>query len=415
MSSKVVIMMMKNNIKPPILAVLMSSLLFLLSCGGGITGGNSIVDGGITGTGITAGRITNFGSIFVNGIQFDVDNAIFSRDGVNSQQSDFLVGEYVLIKGDVSTTGISGKASEVIFTDSLEGQVTVASTDDISLEVLGQKVKTDQLSIFHDFNSLTDLTVGNIVEVSGLRDSTGQIIASSIELKQVAFISGVSENEVKGIVSNVNQTQMSFQLGNINVDFSNAELDDFVNGVPAAGQFVEVKSSQPIAGNVIQAFKVELEDDSLSLSSNDDVEIEGLVTRFVSALDFDVSGIPVTIDSSTEFQDGTVGNLELNALVEIEGSVNSLGIVVVDKIKFKDLNNEIRIEDSIQSINLQVNEVVVAGTTIIIDVNTLMRDKSDQEVSPLTINDLAVGDKVDVRGFALSDGKVMATRFERDD
>lgn len=404
---------MKTKFRPLLASILIPLFLVLNACGGSS-------DGGMTGTGITAGRITNFGSIFVNGIQFEVDNATFSRDGVNSQQSDFLVGEYVVIEGNVNASGVSGTATKVVFKDVLEGEVTVASTDGISLVVLGQNIKTDALSVFYGFEYLTDLPIGSVVEISGFNDAAGVIVANSIKLKQVAFIQGTSENEIKGIVSNVNQTQMTFQIGGITVDYSNAELDDFSGGTPIAGQFVEAKSNQPINGNTLIAFEVELEDEFLVVVNNTELELEGLVTRYVSALDFDVNGIKVTTTSSTEFDNGVAGNLALNVLLEVEGIVNASGTLVADKIKFRELNdsnngNEVRIEDSIQSINIQNSEVVVAGTTILIDATTLMRDKSDQEISPLTINDLAVGDNVDVRGFTLANAKVLATRFERDD
>lgn len=407
---------MNNKFKKLLASILIPLFLLLNACGGGSS------DGGMTGTGITAGRITNFGSVFVNGIQFNVDNATFSRDGVISQQSDFLVGEYVVIEGNVNPSGTSGTATKVIFTDLLEGEVTGVSTDGISIEVLGQNIKTDSLSIFHDFTNLTDLAVGSVVEVSGLRDASGLLVANSIELKQAVFIQGTSENEVKGMVSNVNQTQMTFQIGAITIDYSNAEVDDFAGGNPVEGQFVEAKSSQPINGNTLVAFEVELEDQFLTVASNTEVELEGLVTRFVSAVDFDVNGLNITTNNSTEFDDGVAGNLALNVLIEVEGIVNSSGTLVAEKIKFRgssgssddDNNSEVRIEDSIQSINISSSEVVVAGIAIVIDSTTLMRDKSDQEVSALTINDLAVGDNVEVRGFTLANGKVLATRFERD-
>ncbi len=424
--------MMKTKFRLLLISILLPLFLMLNACGGSS-------DGGMTGTGITAGRITNFGSVFVNGIQFNVDNATFSRDGVISQQSDFLVGEYVVIEGNVNPSGTSGTATKVIFTDLLEGEVTGVSTDEISIEVLGQNIKTDSLSIFHDFTNLTDLAVGSVVEVSGLRDASGVLVANSIELKQTVFIQGTSENEVKGMISNVNQAQMTFQIGAITIDYSNAEVDDFASGIPIAGQFVEAISNQPLNGNILIAFEVELEDEFLTVANNTEVEIEGLVTRFSSATDFDVNGINITTNNSTEFDDGVAGNLALNVLLEVEGIVNSSGVLVADKIKFRgssgssdddndddssdtdsndenvsDNNSEVRIEDSIQSINISSSEVVVAGTTIVIDATTLMRDKSDQEVSALTINDLAVGDNVEVRGFTLANGKVLATRFERD-
>ena len=57
--------------------------LFLAGCGGG--GNSSLAGGGIGGTGITAsGAITGFGSIFVNGIEFETAGASRDVDGVTS-------------------------------------------------------------------------------------------------------------------------------------------------------------------------------------------------------------------------------------------------------------------------------------------------------------------------------------------
>ncbi|MCU7855552.1 MAG: hypothetical protein KZQ79_07650, partial [Candidatus Thiodiazotropha sp. (ex Lucinoma borealis)] len=53
----------------------------LYSCGGG--GGSQVADGGIGGTGVSMGRVTGFGSIFVNGIEFETDNASFTVNDVS--------------------------------------------------------------------------------------------------------------------------------------------------------------------------------------------------------------------------------------------------------------------------------------------------------------------------------------------
>ena len=210
---------MIKNLKqlPLILSVpLISSLL--VACGGG-SGVSTTADG----TNITSGRITGFGSIIVNGIRFDVDNASFRKDDVSSQQSDFQIGEYIVIKGSIDETGLNGTATEVIFKDLLEGQVTNVSVDGISIEVLGQTISTDESTVFHGFTALTDLIEGSIVEVSGIKDADGMIIATSIELEDDSFVNGESENEIKGIISDLNATLMTFQIGNLIIDYSSAE------------------------------------------------------------------------------------------------------------------------------------------------------------------------------------------------
>ena len=176
---------------------LLSALLS--SCGGGIDVASN--GDGITGTGITAGRVTGFGSICVNGIKFDVDKADFIRDGdttTPTDQSDFSIGEYIVIKGSVSVDG-TGIAEQVIFEDLLEGVVTKASNydnDANTIEILGQQIIIDGNTKLIDARTspparevtsllvcdespnfisfrLMDLIIGNIVEVSGVKNADG--------------------------------------------------------------------------------------------------------------------------------------------------------------------------------------------------------------------------------------------------
>lgn len=384
----------------------------LLACGGG---GTNIADGGITGSGITMGRITNFGSIFVNGIKFDVDNASFNRDGVTSSgQSEFSVGEFIVINGSIDASGTTGVATSVQFDDALEGAVTVASADNTTLEVLGQLVKTDQLTVFYDFAALTDLTVGNIVEVSGVADADGVIIATSIRLITTSFIVGSSQNEVKGVVSNLNEVSKTFNIGAILVEYAGATLEDFDGQSLVNGQFVEAKSNTSLVGNNLLATVVELEDEFISLGANTEAEIEGYVTSYQSASSFAVNGISVTTLSSTRYSDGTSASIGLNVLLEVEGEVNSAGVLVAEEISFKEAEAANELEGTIQSIDLTASEVEVAGQVVVIDASTIMVDELFN-LSPLTINDLRIGDLVEVKGTALTNGKILATKFEREE
>ena len=388
--------------------------LFLVSCGGG--GGDSVAaNGGISGTGITMGRITNFGSIFVNGVRFDVNNATFIRDGSTATlgQADFSVGEFVVLKSTIDAGGTTGTASEVSFTDLLEGRVTSASTDAVTIEVLGQTISTDNLTVFIGFNTLTTLSIGNIVEVSGIKDANGFITATSIRLKATSFQVGTSENEIKGTITSVNSTLETFTIGGITIDYSNADLQGFNGQPPQVGQFVEAKSNQAITGITLLASRIELEDEYQNLEANTEAEIEGLVTSFNSATSFAVNGLAVTTTNATQYENGTVGDIAPNALMEVSGRVNAAGLLVAEEISFENPSEELEIKGLLQSINISANELVLDGLAIVLTSSTLMIDESDQNVSPLTLSDLSVGDTLEVYGIAQTDGKILATKLER--
>ncbi|HHL19452.1 MAG TPA: hypothetical protein ENJ33_06930, partial [Thiothrix sp.] len=232
---------MKNQLKIALMSLGAAIAIFLSAC----NDENAVLaaNGGLTGTGITMGRITNFGSIFVNGIRFDVDNATFMRDETSSKkQADFSVGEFVVIKGVVAEDGINGVAMEVSYSDILEGEVTNTSTDGVSLEILGQLVHTDALTVLHGIDLLSDLNVGNMVEVSGILGAKGHIIATNLKLLQVHFIEGVSTNILKGTITNHDSTTQKFEMQGVVVDYGNALLEGYEGHEIHDDQYVEVKS-----------------------------------------------------------------------------------------------------------------------------------------------------------------------------
>jgi len=353
---------MKVNMKA-IAIILISSVLS--ACGGDLTvAGND----GISGTGITtAGRVTGFGSICVNGVKFEVNEAQFFRDGVNTTattgESDFSVGEYITINGTILKADITkGIANEVIFENQIEGAVTEVSNssdNNLSLFVLGQKVTIDARTILIDdrtestkriiesldtcktpdfihFTSLQDLSLGNIVEVSGIKDANGNIKATSIKWKKDRFVSGESEIEIKGSVTNLNTSDKTFMLGSISVAYDKAMFEDFNAADLSNTQFVEVKSSSKIINNEIIAYTIKLKDEHLAVNSGAKLEIEGIVTRFNSSSDFDVNGVAVTTNSKTKYSGGEEANIELDSDIEVKGTVNSNGVLVAKNIEFED-------------------------------------------------------------------------------
>lgn len=306
----------------------------LLSCGGT---GISVVEGGISGTGITLGRITKFGSIYVNDVRFNVDKASFTRDGKPSKgQSEFSLGEYIMIKGSFDSNGTGGTAIDVSFNSILEGEVTQVSSDNVIIEILGQAIETNTLTTLLGFPSLYDLAAGNIIEVSGFKNAEGLINATSLKLIQTNFMIGISENELEGVVGEVNIIDKTFIIGNIIVDYSSAALEGFNEVGIQKGQKVKVKSNSEIIANSLIATKIELQDENQVVANNTNIEIEGIVTRFISPLDFDINGIIVTTNSETKYEKGESADLYLNSVLEVEGKINSLGVLLAEKIEFED-------------------------------------------------------------------------------
>ena len=70
------------------------------------------------------GTITGFGSIYVNGIEYDTNGASYEVDDASaSDDSALAVGMVVKVQGSVNADGRTGSASSVSYDDEVEGIV----------------------------------------------------------------------------------------------------------------------------------------------------------------------------------------------------------------------------------------------------------------------------------------------------
>ena len=126
---------------------------------------------------------------------------------------------------------------------------------------------------------------------------------------------------------------VSIDVGGTNARFALAEVNDgkvvtvaepttfatgSVAGLAAAGGVVQLSEFQSQYGNV-----VELDHG------------KGLVTRYVSSLDFDVAGQRVTTTATTVYEGGSAADLVLGANVEVEGGFAANASLVAARIEFR--------------------------------------------------------------------------------
>jgi hypothetical protein len=387
--------------------------MVMVACGGGGGAQTAGIDrGGVPSVAVVSkGTLTGFGSVVVNGVRFDTSGAVFGIDGSGGSESDLRIGHVVVVKGTLDDSGTTGTADDVSFDDNVEGPIQSIDLVSNIMVVLGQTVRIDGDTAFDDNitpASLEGLAVDDIVEVSGFVRADGSIAATRIERKPAG-----GEFEVLGVVNALNSGTMTFQVNALVVDYSAAQLDDFPGGAPANGDLVEAKGTSLGAGGELQATRVEFKADDIPGADGDDVELEGFVTRFVDSSDFDVEGFPVQANAQTNYEGGTANDLAVNVKVEVEGELNSDGVIVADRIEFKAASN-IRVEALVESVQAGENTLTVLGITINVTPTTRLEDKTDLDVEPLTLDDIRVGDFVAVRGFVES-GELTATLLERDD
>jgi hypothetical protein len=402
-----------KNIRAALAALAIGALA---ACGGG--GGSASVP--LAGSGeqavVVSGAITGFGSVFVNGTRFETSNATILKDGSAVTQQALRVGQIVHVQGRVNSSTGRAVADMVRQDDNLEGPITAIDVAAQTFVVLAHTVHITAETSFDDSlgaASIDSLTVGLQVEVSGMPDANGDIVATRIEKRDA----GETSLEVLGRISALDTTNHKFNIDTLVVDYSTATLSDFGSAGIANDQVVEVKGDALNAAGELVATRVERRDfEHHDHDGEFRREVEGLVTRFVSAADFDVAGRPVTTTDTTRYEGGTVADLALNVKIEAEGAIDANGVLVAAKIEFKRGHNAGlagRVDTVTAAADGLSGSFTVLGVTVTIDNRTRVEDKSDARVEMFRLTNLAAGDYVRVRGTETAALQLAATRLER--
>ncbi len=422
---------MNEILKISTVSLAIAAIIGLTACGGGDGGSDSTTSSPVTsGSTITTGVITGFGSVFVDGVEFETDESSFSLDdgddGLENEDG-LAVGMVVTVTGTVNADGKTGSAEHIEFDDELEGIVNannVAADGTGSMTVMGQTVFIKTTTIFESdvagIDSVDKVAAGNVVEVSGFSSGDGSVYATRIEVK-LAQHAG-EEIEVKGIVSKL--AASTFDIGGLTVDFSSAQFDDSLpDGTLRDGQYVEVKSTAGFnLDGVLIASEIELQDDGdmdMEGDDGDEVELNGFVTAVKSDTAFEIGGRTVIITKATSIEHGNASDITVGVYLEVEGQLNAESELLADEIELA-IEDEIEMQGTLEAVNDPPGSVTLLGETIHVNASTLLIDKQDEEgLMPehfFGLDDLNSGDYVEIDAYLEPDsGKLIAVKLERDD
>jgi hypothetical protein len=400
-------------------ATVVAVSLALAACGGSgsLTAGSSTT---------TQGVITGFGSVFVNGVEYDTGNSTtIDMEGVDSPESALKVGMLVTLQGAVNADGKTGIATAIKYANQMEGVVnanTVAANETGTLTVMGETVNVTPDTIFESkvagITSPNLIQLGNIAEVSGYASSTGVVTATRIEVKAAALAAG-EVIELKGTISGLDTANKSFMLGSVTVDYSGVTPADLPNVALADDQYVEVKTTTTYAGtgNLIAA-SIELTDDGVKGhdgQEGEDLEVKGMVTADFTNSKFELNGRSVTVDANTEFDHGDTTQLLTGTKVKVETHFDANGNLVADSVEFKQAS-ELEFAGTLEAVDTTAGTVTIMGQVFYVDNNTVMLDDSDAAVRFFKLSDLSVAssDHLEMNAYLDSTtGHLIATKLER--
>jgi hypothetical protein len=361
-----------------------------------------------------AGPITGFGTVHLNGLVFDTSGAAITIDGQSATQDDLRAGEYIQVKGHHDATQNQDFADQIDFRGNVVGPVTALDATAQTLIVLGQTVHvTEDTSFDDDISpaSLAGITVGAFVEVSGMPLADGSIRATRIQSK----VAGSALLQVIGTAASTDSAAKTLKINALVVDFSGATLTDFPATGPKDGDVVEAQGIVLSSTGALNATRLELRSGKEVVpGGSGQVDLDGLVSRFASATDFDVAGRKVSTSSSTIFDGGTAADLALNVSVEIEGTLDASGTIQAAKVQIR-RPVDARLTGPVDSVDAAHGTVVVLGIQITVDLMTRYEDHGSGRVNTFNLAHVHTGDWLEVRGeAATADGKSLeATRVDR--
>ena len=399
------------------------SIVIAAACGsggsGGSGGGGSFSAGGIGGTGAVAtGTITGFGSVFVNGVEFETTGSSFDVDDDSAAtEADLALGMVVTIVGTINNDGVTGTANSIQYDDEVEGPVSSDPLENADMttktfNVFDFTVVVNKNATVFTGTSYEGLLRNDIVEVSGFYNENGSLVATRLE-KQGTLSLGVSEVELKGTITGFNDSD-TFTLDGITVTFDGTtDLSDVPGGVIEDGQFVEVKGTL-VTTTAINATRIELEDEGIE-DSSDTVSLEGFVSDFVNTGNFRVSGQRVNAAAAVFSPAGLADSITSGDKVEVEGPVEA-GVLQATRVEQR--GGDVRISAVVRDTFAgSVNLIVVIGQPVL-TVNTDSRTRLEDslfEVEPFGLADINAGDFLEIEGYIDGGGNIVASQIQRDE
>jgi hypothetical protein len=390
----------------------------MAACGGGGGGGGGVGSGG-TGeaASFASGRISGLGSIIVNGVRYDDSGADISDDsGATYSSDDLKLGMVVEVEGgpvtrDATTGTATATASSIRVSSELKGAVEAVDAAGGTLTVFGQEIEVDDRTVYEGFNNgLAAIQVGDQVEVYAFHDIvSGTYLATRIEEEDDA-----DEFKVRGIVSNLDEGNETFDIGNATISYADIPVGD--RPVLSNGATVRVEAETAQQGGVWVATELEGKTER-DIDDDTEIELEGVVTDFTSLASFRVNGIAVNAaGSGVEFDDGAAGDVADGVRIEVEGTVQD-GVLVATKVEFEDNDddgngdddeNEIELHGAVESLDANAGTLVVRGYTVSFSDQTQFDDGAAA--------DLDVGVQVEVKGrLAPSGTSVIAAEIDFED
>jgi hypothetical protein len=381
------------------LAGLLATALLVAACGG--------VDSGGTGQTVqtsSAGRVTGFGSVIVNGIRFDDAGAtVVDDDGQPRSRSELRLGMVVDVQGQLHGSSGTGTARRIQFGPDVAGPVDSVDLANGRLVVLGQAVRADLDTLYGDLpNGLADVQAGQLLQVFAFFDPTSGLYTAT----RIERVTALTQYVLRGRIANLSTAQRTFTIGGATIDYGALAPPN----VPtlADGLAVRVTLATTAVSGRWTATRLHTSQRHFP-DERDEAELEGFVSDYSGPTSFVVAGVPVDAGSpGLRVKHGSLSDLANGVRVEVEGSMLN-GVLVATELDFKrNGDQEFELHGALDTVDVVSRTLSLRGVTVDWDDAT--------QFNAGLASDLAVGVRIEVRGTPSGGGTRLRAdfiRFER--
>ncbi len=310
-------------------ATIFAGMLFISGSIVFAAGGRPATDpgGGIGGTGITGfGVVQQFGSIFVNGREYALNrDTRVTRDGQSSNLQALRLGQVVEVHGSIDHRSGRSTADSVEIHASLQGRVDAIDPTTASFSLLGQTVRLTGSTFgggpSEDRMKLSQLHIGEEVNVSGLRDADGTWIATRVTM---ASDTNPENFQVRGAIMVVNRAKGKLRVGENIFRVNPGLLAGFAPGdrVVVTGRY---SGSLPVVASLYH--------DVPSLGRVGElVEMSGYVQRQPAPRQMVSNDVTLHYSGDVTVIGGSVADIKPGVPIGVAGQVQSDGSIAVREI-----------------------------------------------------------------------------------
>ncbi|MET0070053.1 MAG: DUF5666 domain-containing protein [Candidatus Thiodiazotropha sp.] len=280
---------------------------------------------------VSIGPITAQSGLTVNGVVYDTNNAAIRINGEPGTVDDLHPGYVVAVHGMLDAGWKSGTAERISYNANVIGPIEDADPAARRLSVMGQRVRIGADTRFEpplDSDALFNLTVGTPVQVSGLLNVDGEIIATHVQMETDR------ENvQVIGEISELDYAAMSFRINGLSVDYGGTLIMDLPGGAPNQGMVVIARGSLDSNGE-LQVSELTSHRNTSEFLNGSLVQLTGFVMHYNPGVQLFVNSLHIETEFHTIFHNGLFSDLSLGIKVEVDGRWGIGNRVIADQLWF---------------------------------------------------------------------------------